>query len=135
MKFHNFFLYEFYYNNRWFGFKKKFDSHNTYWRLKPSIIPMYKANMEFNFYWYRFNQSLFYSSRIQILRYNDWIIVLWFLYEIKNFKKEKLETFNRLMKKYAKRYAFFFVYVYIRYYIMYKLKYFSLNSNFKINYI
>lgn len=135
MKFSNFFLYEFYYNNRWFGFKKRFDSHNKYWRLKPSIIPWYQINMEFNFYWYRFNQSLFYSSKVQIMRYNNWIIVLWFLYEIKNFQKQKIETFNKLVLKYAKRYSVSLSFIYIKYYILHKIKYYNMNKSIKINYI
>lgn len=69
------------------------------------------------------------------MRYNNWIIVLWFLYEIKNFQKQKIETFNKLVLKYAKRYSFAFSFIYVKYYILYKIKYYNLNKNLKINYI
>lgn len=133
LKFKNYFFYEFYCNNRWFKLPKYKIDMNIFWRDKPAIIPYYNANIKFAS---SINRRLilnFFSSKIQIMRYEDWIIVIWYVYNkttkyIRSLtKKDDFYLFHDREIYQAKTPL-----IYLKYYILIKLK---LSSQQLVNYL
>lgn len=133
LKFKNYFFYDFFINNRWFTYKRQLPILNIFWRIKPSLIPYYNANFQIASHTVRRLIQSFFSSKIQIYRYEGWIIIIWYIYN-KTFKHINPRNFKSTLKIFKKidLYQTKIPLLYIKYYILYKLK---LESTQLINYI
>jgi len=82
IKLNNYFIHEYYANNKWFNVNTKDyrGFRNLYWRVKTSIIPYYSMNKPFVRYEWRARMLSFYTSRLQIYRYEGWLIIGWFVF-------------------------------------------------------
>jgi len=133
LKFKNYFFYELYGNNRWFSLNKKPINMNIFWREKPSLIPYYNANIKIASAINRRLLLNIFSSKIQIMRYEEWIIVIWYIYN-KSTKFIRSVTFTEDFYLFNERevYKSNSSLLYIKYYILIKLK---LSQSPLINYI
>lgn len=123
LKFKNYFFYELCSNNKWFPLKKKILNMNIFWREKPSLIPYYKANIKIASAITRRLLLNIFSSKIQIMRYEGWLIVIWYIY---NKSSKQIRSFSFTDDYYLfhelERYSNNTPLLYLKYYILSKLK-------------
>lgn len=124
-KFSNYFFFDLYHNNKWFNFTIKKTSSSLFWKLKACIYDFFGKRLYTNYYWSRLFKTNFYSTKIQIFRYEDWIIVSWFLY---NKTTWRISNSIRTKKLFSKNRRFYWMSVsftsllYLKFFIILKLK-------------
>lgn len=137
VKYKNYFFYEFFYNNKWFEYNKNNLNINMFWRTKPIILKLiiYRKTLKVNNIRTRICHLNVFSSKIQIFRYEDWIIVIWFIYDKYTKTQFIIEHQSKFLKKYITMYESKIPLFYIKYFILYKLKYYKSLNTYNVNYI
>lgn len=135
---------KYFYNNKWFSiYNNKQTIKFKYFR---KIIIKIKWKKEI--YKYFIKRKIFYnySSKIQILRYWDWLLIIWFIYStnfksykfenIKNYFREKQKENSERSKKYKliKYKKHFYNLLLIKLYFLYKFFYYKIYNNINLNF-
>lgn len=121
-KFSNYFFFDLYHNNKWFNFKCEKASSSLFWKLKACIYDFFGKRLFTNYYWTRLYKTNNYSTKIQIFRYEGWLIVSWFLYEKTSWNALNKNSILSKNKKFYWMSVSFNSLLYIKFFILWKLK-------------
>lgn len=123
-KFSNYFFFDLYHNNKWFNFTIKKVSSSLFWKLKACVYDFFGKRLYTNYYWSRLFKTNFYSTKIQIFRYENWILISWFLYNKTSWSflsKNKNKILSKNKKFYWMSVSFSSL-LYLKFFILLKLK-------------